>query len=68
MAGGDHATEATGTPEPVEKGFATLSQIQYVDLKAKIPTKQRALDSATVEVNCTLTVNFAHQNWSESIR
>jgi len=36
MAGGDNPVEAASTPEPVEKGFATLSQIQYV---AQIPQK-----------------------------
>ncbi len=30
MAGGDHSQDANNTPEPVEKGFATLNQIQYV--------------------------------------
>jgi hypothetical protein len=30
MAGGHDAAEAAGTPEPVEKGFATLNTLRYV--------------------------------------
>ena len=36
MAGGDHGQESNSTPEPVEKGFATLTQLQYVQITLPI--------------------------------
>ncbi|KAL9113075.1 MAG: hypothetical protein Q9227_002687 [Pyrenula ochraceoflavens] len=38
MAGGDHAQDANGTPDPVEKGFATLNtlSVHYVDFNKRL--------------------------------
>jgi hypothetical protein len=41
MAGGDHAQEAAGTPDPVERGFATLNTLKYVKYEYTAPNSMR---------------------------
>ena len=59
MGGADTGHDATGTPDPVEKGFATLTTLRYT----RIPLL--CTDHAT---HTNIPADFVAQNRGESIR
>ncbi|KIV86778.1 hypothetical protein PV11_02367 [Exophiala sideris] len=66
MAGGDHGSEAIGTPEPVIKGFATLTQLQIgvkvIAEKNSEPRKAEILSIKQRNGSLTFYVHYVEFN------